>query len=111
MITGYSFTTAAPRVASASSSYLFPLAVGILGPVVVVIITLAAVRFAVKIFRWVMCKIGMDDDMPLSSFGSNGVTDAEAASRYLAQGGDIRHASNQEFIRQWSLDEKLHIKH
>ena len=33
---------------------------------------------------------------------ANGVTDAALATRYLDSGGDIRNASNQEFIREWA---------
>lgn len=43
----------------------------------------------------------------LSGSGSNGVTDAYWASLYMKQGGDIRNAANQEFIRNWSKGRKM----
>jgi len=69
--------------------------------------------FVSFMFRWIASfiyhhipKIGGDDLASLSSMSgpSTGVTDAQIATAYLNQGGDIRNATNQEFIRKWGRD-------
>lgn len=57
-LTGYTLSNTVPNdVASTSSGTLFPLIVGIIESVVVLLVVLAAIKFGVRILRWVLHKV------------------------------------------------------
>jgi hypothetical protein len=76
----------------------------------------AALAEIAVMFIGLACGIGIalyfikghrSDGDSLASLSSNGVTDAYYASKYLDSGGDIKNASNQDFVRNWAKNAKI----
>jgi len=72
------------------------------------VIVLCVLGLSVGIISGLLYFLGFKskDLRGFSSMNSNGVSDAYYAKMYLDSGGDIKNASNQEFIRKWAQEEQ-----